>query len=644
MRASTFTRLLAVLLTLASVLLAMTLLWASQTLLKLEQQDSAYRQLKNTIMVDLASYLSNYLAQGDSQYLTQASSLISQVEQKQLTLLPAALKSQLTEQLITLNNDINGKYRALGKLSGNETALLDNALRQMAGSASSLINYARSASDNSNNTLSYYKLANEYYSEVINLSLFSYQLVLDYQQSVEQSLQQSVKNLNVLAAKIEQLPNLGVMDKVDEYSLFIDEQSEDLATDIKSELSSWPNRYPRDLTSTLTQAQQRQTGADELRTQLSNLSKTVINAEQALKTQQDNLKQQVFWVFCVAISGLVILAGGVYIVQRNLVLNPLRRLRDGFAFLIETNELKNIVSNNPKTEVGEIAQYFNQLIERQRIEAQERAQMLKVVNAFMQQMSKHLQTIEQQTTTSYGQVEQNQYLLTDIQQIGEQVNDINTQVADNAQSTFSAMEQSLGFAQSMLSASADTQARVERSIQSLQELLNGVEGVSKIIEVIRNIADQTNLLALNAAIESARAGEHGRGFAVVADEVRQLALQTQGSLSEINGQLTILSENSRLVATQITALTQGAQSQTQNAQELKLNSEAVASDAKNANKVAFEAMKLAKQQSNLLDNFSQSMAEMKGQVSESSSLVDDIRHQLQQQIHSIKGGPGVVIN
>ncbi|ALS34189.1 hypothetical protein PTRA_a3185 [Pseudoalteromonas translucida KMM 520] len=641
MRASTFTRLLAVLLTLASVLLAMTLLWASQTLLKLEQQDSAYRQLKNTIMVDLSSYLSNYLAQGDSQYLTQASSLISQVEQKQLTLLPVTLKSQLTEQLNTLHNDINGKYRALGKLSGNETALLDNALRQMAGSASSLISYARSASDKSHDTLSYYKLANEYYSEVINLSLFSYQLVLDYQQSVEQSLQQSVKNLNVLAAKIEQLPNLGVMDKVDEYSLFIDEQSEDLATDIKSELSSWPNRYPRDLTSTLTQAQQRQTGADELRTQLSNLSKTVINAEQALKTQQDNLKQQVFWVFCVAISGLVILAGGVYIVQRNLVLNPLRRLRDGFAFLIETNELKNIVSNNPKTEVGEIAQYFNQLIERQRIEAQERAQMLKVVNAFMQQMSKHLQTIEQQTTTSYGQVEQNQYLLTDIQQIGEQVNNINTQVADNAQSTFSAMEQSLGFAQSMLSASADTQARVERSIQSLQELLNGVEGVSKIIEVIRNIAEQTNLLALNAAIESARAGEHGRGFAVVADEVRQLARQTQGSLSEINGQLTILSENSRLVTTQITALTQGAQSQTQNAQELKLNSEAVASNAQNANKVAFEAMELAKQQSNLLDNFSQSMAEMKGQVSESSSLVDDIRHQLQQQIHTIKGGLGL---
>ena len=232
-------------------------------------------------------------------------------------------------------------------------------------------------------------------------------------------------------------------------------------------------------------------------------------------------------------------------------------------------------------------------------------------------------------------------MLADIQQIGEQVNNINAQVADNAQHTFSAMEQSLGFAQSMLSASSDTQTRVEQSMQNLQELLAGVEGVGQIIEVIRNIADQTNLLALNAAIESARAGEHGRGFAVVADEVRQLARQTQGSLSDINEQLTLLSEKSGTVSTQIAALADGAQSQTQNAQELKVNSEGVADNAQQANKVAFEAMELAKQQSNLLDNFSQSMQSMKGQVSESSLLVDDIHSQLQQQMQTIKVNLGL---
>lgn len=641
MRVSFFTRLLAILLASASLLLGLTLFWASQILLKLEQQDTAYSKLKNTILVDLSGHLSSYLDKGDSQYLTQASLVIEQVKNNQLTILPSELNTKLGQQLTLLNNDINGKYRALGKLSGNETALLDNALRQMAGSASSLISYAQKTPEQNSNALSYYALASDYYSEINRLALFTYQLIIQYDKNTEQSLQQSVENLNQLASSIEQLPNLGVMSDVDEDALFIDDEAEDLGDEIKSELISWPNRYLRDLANTLEQTHQRESGSNNLRTQINTLSNTVIDAEQQLKAQQDDLKQQVFIVFCFAIGTLVILAIGVYVVQRNQVLNPLRQLRDGFAFLIESNELKNIESKNANTEVGEIAQFFNKLIDRQRTEAQQRAKMLKVVSDFMQQMSDHLHTISQQTTLSHGQVEQNQVLLSDIQHIGGQVNNINSQVADNAQTIFAAMDQSLGFSENMLSASADTQKQVEQGMQSIQELLNGVNGVGEIIEVIRNIADQTNLLALNAAIESARAGEHGRGFAVVADEVRKLARQTQGSLSDINEQLTLLTDNSKLVSTQISALTEGSESQTKNAKELKLNSEGVASIAQNANTVAFDAMELAKQQSHLLNNFSQSMENMKGQVSESNLLVNDIRSQLQQQMHTIKSSLGL---
>ncbi|MBB1311708.1 MULTISPECIES: methyl-accepting chemotaxis protein [Pseudoalteromonas] len=641
MRVSSFTRLLAILLALASLLLGGTLYWASQTLVKLEQQDQSYNQLKNKILVDLKGLLEDYLAQGDSQYLGKASDLISQVKDTQLAILPIDLKQQLDLQLSQLDTDIKGKYRALGKLSGNETALLDNALRQMAGSASSLIGYANKAGQQNTNAQAYYQLASDYYREVTNLSLFTYQLMLSFDQDTQTNLQQSIANLNRLAKQIDELENLGVMSEVDEDSLFIDEEAEDLAGEIKAELRSWPNRYPRDLENTIAQAQQRQTGIQALRKQISTLSDTVINAEQQLKIQQGTLKQRVFVVFCIAIGMLVVLAVGVYFVQRNQVLTPLRQLRDGFAFLIESNELKNIESSNSKTEVGEIASYFNQLIERQRLEAEERAQMLKVINDFMQEMSEHLHTISQQTDASHHQVEQNQELLADIQHIGEQVNDINGKVADNAKHTFSAMEQSLGFAQNMLSASSNTQQRVEQGLHSLQELLSGVQDVGKVIEVIRNIADQTNLLALNAAIESARAGEHGRGFAVVADEVRKLARQTQGSLSDINNQLNLLSENSTMVSTQISALADDAQLQTDNAQELKRNSEGVAHNAQDANKVAFDAMELAKQQNSLLENFSQSMQSMKGQVSESSLLVADIHQRLQQQMHTIRSSLGL---
>ena len=70
--------------------------------------------------------------------------------------------------------------------------------------------------------------------------------------------------------------------------------------------------------------------------------------------------------------------------------------------------------------------------------------------------------------------------------------------------------------------------------EDMEQLGGHAHSITRIMNVISDIADQTNLLALNAAIEAARAGDAGRGFAVVADEVRKLAEKTMASTHDVD--------------------------------------------------------------------------------------------------------------
>lgn len=112
-------------------------------------------------------------------------------------------------------------------------------------------------------------------------------------------------------------------------------------------------------------------------------------------------------------------------------------------------------------------------------------------------------------------------------------------------------------AENVNSLSLNSKAQIDKGVQFMESLLNSMnditncsQEISKIIELIGGISRQTNLLSLNASIEAARAGEHGAGFTVVAKEIGNLANEcseaTKNITKLIKNTISVVEEGSKL--------------------------------------------------------------------------------------------------
>ncbi|MDR3429629.1 MULTISPECIES: methyl-accepting chemotaxis protein [Silvimonas] len=234
---------------------------------------------------------------------------------------------------------------------------------------------------------------------------------------------------------------------------------------------------------------------------------------------------------------LCVLAGVMFslaIMMRTFVTSPVKRINRALGEIAAGGgDLTKRLTISSHDELGELAGSFNRFVENLHT-------LLSTVVGSAKQLSVAADGLAARTSevsaASRKQLEGAEETAQSLAEMSKVAQDVASSATRSATSTHEAKQQT----QSGVSVVTNTVeqvgqlgAEITDTRDRIIDLRNDCNAVTRVLDVIRNIAEQTNLLALNAAIEAARAGEAGRGFAVVADEVRKLAQLTGASTSEI---------------------------------------------------------------------------------------------------------------
>ncbi len=641
MRVSSFSRLSASAISIFAVIYLVTMYHVGESLSKSQAQYKGYQALISLTTVKFNRTIVEYLQTGDVSLLSRAQKQLTLIVEQAQRLNIAELSNQIDAQAKSLADNIDTKFRGMGKLSGDPLVLLRNGEHEMLAINNELANYVQNTKALSLQQQFDYLIKTQAIGKLLADLVSAREAIFTQQQPNIHSISPLLKELQNLGHFLTRQPALAIYADNDdvfddsEDLLSDNEERQDLSLEAINELQSLFNRYRREVESTIAQQQQRQIGLKLLAKQVGNIEKSIIQGEVNISQRQTKINEQLNVVVIGLLIFLVIFLLANYWLQHSVILKPLRNLRDSFMQLMAQGKVDNISNIDKKTEFGEISTSFNHMVNKLAQDDKDKAQQLDLVAKALTTMESQVQSIYQSSHTTSEHVQGARQIMEALGAATETVNTLSGQVVNNAQATKKAMEVSQHHVSQVLAASESTNLAAKESKEAITSLFHSVESVTSIVDVISAIADQTNLLALNAAIEAARAGEHGRGFSVVADEVRQLAGKTQASLKQISARLNQLQGASNSIEGIINDIEKASHNQRVIADELQETSLAVTGQAQVSATVAQDTLEQITLQRTHFIAFEQAMANVDKEVNDSQQLSNVISVDVSNQVNDI---------
>jgi len=230
------------------------------------------------------------------------------------------------------------------------------------------------------------------------------------------------------------------------------------------------------------------------------------------------------------------------------VTNTLKDISEGEGDLTQSIQVQS------KDEIGDLARYFNKLMEALRkpiAETKMVVDRLASSSKDLSSVSNTLSTSSEETVSTAtnvastaeemsvninamaGGAEQASVNANEVAGAAEQMSSNMNTIAAAIDEMSASIYQISGNADEARKVAGDATSKSGEATSTMNNLGIAAKEIGQVTDVIKKIADKTNLLALNATIEAASAGEAGKGFAVVASEIKELANQSAASADDI---------------------------------------------------------------------------------------------------------------